>query len=92
MFLLIVYFCPPAEKSCNDIATFKTLDACIAEATEYEKTNRTKSFYRCEGRTTMNDKQFDALLDALLRISEELMILRDEVTGLRDIYAIGPRY
>lgn len=37
----------------------------------------------------MNDKQFDALIDALLRISEELMILRDEVTGLRDIYAIA---
>lgn len=37
----------------------------------------------------MNDNQFDALLDALLRISEELMILRDEVTGLRDIYAMA---
>ena len=37
----------------------------------------------------MNDKQFDALLDALLRISEELMILRDEVTGLRDVYSIA---
>ena len=37
----------------------------------------------------MNDNQFDALHDALLRISEELMILRDEVTGLRDVYAIA---
>lgn len=37
----------------------------------------------------MNDTQFDALHDALLRISEELMILRDEVTGLRDVYAIA---
>lgn len=44
-------FLSSSGESCNDIATFKTLDACIAEATEYEKTNRTKSFYRCEGRT-----------------------------------------
>ena len=37
----------------------------------------------------MNDKQFDALLDALSSIAGELMILRDEVTGLRDVYAIA---
>lgn len=38
-------------ESCNDIATYKTLDACIFEASEYEKTDKTKNVYRCEGRT-----------------------------------------
>lgn len=37
----------------------------------------------------MNDKQFDALVGVLSGIADELMILRDEITGLRDVYAIA---
>jgi hypothetical protein len=34
----------------------------------------------------MNDNQFEALLDALKDIGAELMFIRDELSGLRDIY------
>lgn len=34
----------------------------------------------------MNDNQFEALIGVLRDISDEIMFLRDEVSGLRDIY------
>lgn len=34
----------------------------------------------------MNDAQFDALLAVLRDIADELMFVRDEISGLRDIY------
>jgi len=39
-----------------------------------------------EWRKNMNDNQFEALLDALKDIGAELMFIRDELSGLRDIY------
>ena len=34
----------------------------------------------------MNDNQFEALLETMKNIAEELMFIRDEITGLRDLY------
>lgn len=43
-------FMSSSGESCNDMATYKTLDACISDAESYEKENKTKHVYRCEGR------------------------------------------
>jgi hypothetical protein len=36
--------------------------------------------------TNMNDAQFDALLAVLKDIAEEMMFIREEISGFRDIY------
>jgi len=43
-------FMSSSGQSCKDLESYKTLDACIFEANEYEKTDRTKGVYICEGR------------------------------------------
>jgi hypothetical protein len=35
----------------------------------------------------MNDNQFDALLAVFKEMAEELLFIRDELTGLRNLYA-----
>lgn len=49
-------FLSSSGESCDEISTYKTLDACISDAESYEKENRTKSFYRCEGRIVKGKK------------------------------------
>jgi len=48
--LMLCVFMSSGGESCDDVATYQTLDACITEANRRKKDEGYNEIYKCEGR------------------------------------------
>ena len=48
--LMLCVFMSSSGESCDDVATYKTLDACIEEANRRKPSEGHNEIYKCEGR------------------------------------------
>lgn len=48
--LMLCTFMSSSGESCDDIATFTTIDACVTEANRHKAEENFNELYKCEGR------------------------------------------
>ena len=48
--LMLCVFMSSSGESCDYVATYKTLDACIEEANKHKRDENYNEIYKCEGR------------------------------------------